>query len=196
MAARDLPRARRLAETIDDPLIAAYALGQTARALAATNRPAATSLLEDAFARLEKHRDDRQSYSSPACVAAALLQCVEAVDPTRLQESVWRAMALRPPLIDERGEGSSGRDDSVLAMNIARYDRGAAAALLVRAIGSFRKTDTDTARQGFVAMALAVIDPARVVSLVESLPDEPSLDRNASQELRSTARGGDAGEAG
>ena len=79
-------------------------------------------------------------------------------------------------------------------MNIARYDRGAAAAVLARAIDSYRKTDADTARQGFVAMALAVIDPARVVSLVESLPDEPTLERYASQELRSTARGGDPGQ--
>jgi hypothetical protein len=55
--------------------------------------------------------------------------------------------------------------------------RGAAAAILARAISSFRKTDADTARQGFVAMALALIDPARVVALVESLPDEPSLER-------------------
>jgi hypothetical protein len=177
MAASDLPRARRLAETIDDRLIGAYALSQMARALAAMNRPAAISLLEDAFARLDNHRDDGQGYSSAACVAAVLLQSVEAVDPTRLQESVWRAMALRSPLIDERDEGSGGRDVAQLAMNIARYDRGAAAALLTRSINSYRKTDTDTARQGFVAMALALIDPARVVSLVESLPDEPSLER-------------------
>ena len=42
------------------------------------------------------------SSSAPDCVAAALLRVVEAVAPARLQESVWRAIALRPPLLDER----------------------------------------------------------------------------------------------
>jgi hypothetical protein len=108
---------------------------------------------------------------------AVLLQSVEAVDPVRLPESVWRALALRCPLIDERGDGSNGRSDAERAMNIARYDRSAAKAVLARAIDTYRNIGADTFRQGFVAVALAVIDPARVISLVESLPDEPSLER-------------------
>jgi hypothetical protein len=177
IALKDLPRARRLAETIDDPLIRGYALGQMARALATVDRPSAIGLLDDAFSRLEKDRDSRQGYASPELVAAALLQAVEAVDPPRLEESVWRAVALRAPLLDERGEGTSGRSDAELAMNIARYDRVAAAAVLARSLGSYAKTDVDSARQGFIAMALAVIDPARLVSLIDSLPEELGLDR-------------------
>ena len=46
MAALDQPRARRLAESIDDPVIQAYALGQMARALATADKPAAAALLE------------------------------------------------------------------------------------------------------------------------------------------------------
>jgi Carboxypeptidase regulatory-like domain len=177
MASKDLARARRLAVSIEEPAIRAYALGRMALASAAVDTPRAVGLLEEAFTQLEQHRDDRKGYSSPACVASVLLQSVEAVDPVRLQESDWRAIALRSPLIDERGDGSSGRADAELAMNLARYDRTAARAVLARAIDSYRTTGADTARQGFVAMALAVIDPVRVVSLVESLPEEPSLER-------------------
>ena len=111
MAAKDLPRARRLAETIDDPVIRRLCSGPDGARhwLPSTGRPRSPCSRKHST-RLEQHRDDRQGYSSPACVAAVLLQAVEAVDPARLQESVWRAIALRAPLIDERGEGSSGRD--------------------------------------------------------------------------------------
>ena len=54
----------------------------------------------------------------------------------------------------------------------------AAAAVLVRALEGFHKADVDSTREGFVAMAMAVIDPARLVSLVESLPEDSGLDRN------------------
>jgi hypothetical protein len=149
-----------------------------ARATGAVDKPAAIGLLDEALKRLEEHRDERQGYSSADCVAAVLLEAVEAVEPSRLQESVWRAVSLRAPLLNEGGEGSTGRSAAALAINIARYDRIAAAAVLARALESYRKADVDNAREGFIAMALAVIDPARLVSLVESLPEEPGLDRN------------------
>ena len=63
-------------------------------------------------------------------------------------------------------------------MNIARYDQNAAAAVLARALEGFHKADVDSIREGFVAMAMALIDPARVVSLVESLSEDSGLDRN------------------
>ncbi len=177
MAAVDLPRALRLAETIDDPVIRAYALGQTARELAPVDKSAAARLLEDAFSRLEKHRDVRAGYSSAACIAAALLSAVEAIEPARLEASVWRAIALRPPSLAERGDRSGSRLSAELAMSIARYDRTAAAAIIARELGTFRKVDVDSYRQGTVAAALAIIDPARLISLVESLPDDPTLER-------------------
>ncbi|HKI20880.1 MAG TPA: hypothetical protein VKA15_23510 [Isosphaeraceae bacterium] len=49
--------------------------------------------------------------------------------------------------------------------------------MLARAVAAFGTTDPDTHRQAFVAMALALIDPLRAVTLVESLPDDPGLDR-------------------
>jgi hypothetical protein len=187
MAAGDLPRARRLVETIDDPLQQAFALGTIARALARSDKPIATRLLDLAFDRLEAHRDDASSYSKPAAVAAVLLPAVEQVDRARLQESVWRAVALRGPWLEERGEGRGGRADAELAMNLARYDRAAAAAVLARALAAYATTDRDTYRQAFVAMALVLIDPRRAVSLVEALPDDPGLDtalpKNAARRL-------------
>ncbi|MGO9467664.1 MAG: carboxypeptidase regulatory-like domain-containing protein [Isosphaeraceae bacterium] len=177
MASKDLPRARRLAETIDDPLARAYAQGVMARGLAAVDNAAAARMLDLAFDRLEEHGDDVGSSSNAAGVAAVLLEAVERVAPARLEESVWRAAALRPALAEELGEGSNNRADAELAMNLARYHRAAAAAVLARAVAAFATTDADTHRQAFVAMALALIDPLRAVALVESLPDEPGLDR-------------------
>jgi hypothetical protein len=177
MASKDLPRAQRLAETIDDPLVQAYAFGVMARGLASADNGAAARLLDLAFDRLERHRDDVGSYSQAASVAAILLDAVEQVAPARLEESVWRAAALRPALVEELGEHSNSRSDAELAMNLARYHRAAAAAVLARAVAAFGTTDADTYRQAFVAMALALIDPLRAVTLVESLPDDAGLDR-------------------
>jgi hypothetical protein len=177
MAAADLPRARRLVETIEDPFQQAYALGLMARALASADKAMATRLLDLAFERLEAHRDDTRSYSAPAAVAAVLLSAVEQIDPARVQETVWRAVALREPRLEERGEGTSGRADAELAMSLARYDRAAAAAVLARAIAAFGTTGVDTYRQGLVAAALVLIDPHRAVALVETMPDDPGTDR-------------------
>ena len=74
MALADLPRTERIAATIDDPILRAYARGTIARALSATDKTAAARTLDQAFDDLEKHRDDRQSYSKASCVAAALLR--------------------------------------------------------------------------------------------------------------------------
>ncbi|HKI20881.1 MAG TPA: hypothetical protein VKA15_23515, partial [Isosphaeraceae bacterium] len=65
--------------------------------------------------RLEEHRDDVASYSKASGVAAILLHVVEQVAPARLEESVWRAAALRPALVEELGDGSNDRADAELA---------------------------------------------------------------------------------
>jgi hypothetical protein len=83
-------------------------------------------------------------------------------------------------------------------MNLARYDRTAAAAVLARAIAAYDTTDLDTNRQGFVAMALVLIDPRRAVALVEAMPDDPGPDskfpKNAARRLAAEmlAKHGDA----
>jgi hypothetical protein len=176
----------------------AYAHGAIARALSATDKVAAARMLDQAFDDLEKHRDVRQSYSKASCVAAALLQVVEQVDRGRLQESVWRAVALRAAPVDERGAGWNGRGEAELALNIARYDRAAAAAVLAPEVAAFGTTDVDTHRQAFVAMALVLIDPLQAVAMVEALPDDLGLDdtlpKNAARKMAAEmlAKHGDA----
>jgi hypothetical protein len=177
MAANDLPRARRLAESIDDPLVQAYALGAMARGLATTDKVSAKKLLDLALGRLEQRRDDAGSSAQAANIAAILLDVVELVAPDRLEESVWRAAALRPTLVDEPEQSSNGRADAELAMILARYHQAAAAAVLARAVEDFASSDADSLRPAFVAMAIALIDPNRAATLVESLPDDPGLDR-------------------
>jgi hypothetical protein len=68
MALADLSRSQRVAATIDDPLLRAYAHGAIARALSATDNGAAARMLDQAFDDLEKHCDDWQSYSSTQVV--------------------------------------------------------------------------------------------------------------------------------
>ncbi len=138
IATTDLTRAVRLAETIDDPLLQAQALGWIAAARAAIDKVGAAQLLETAFQRLERHRDEGDGNTEPASIAGDLLAAIEQVAPDRLQESVWRAVSLRSPLVEERGEGSGGRQDAELATSLARYDRAAAAAVLARSIAAFR----------------------------------------------------------
>ncbi|MEJ7637723.1 MAG: hypothetical protein WKF75_06965 [Singulisphaera sp.] len=62
-------------------------------------------------------------------------------------------------------------------MNLARYDRAAASAVLAPAVAAYGTTDGDTHRQGFVAMAEVLIDPRRAVAMVEALPDDSGHDR-------------------
>jgi hypothetical protein len=175
MASVDLPRARRLAATIDDPLNRAYALGLMARSQAPIDRAVAGRLLDDAFAMIDENRDLREGHSDPACVAAVLLPVVERVDPARLEESIWRAISLRAPRPDERREDIVRRLDAGIAMNLARYDRAAASAVLAPALAAFRSTDTDNY---FVPMAEALIDPRHVVAMIEGLPDDQGLSRS------------------
>jgi hypothetical protein len=178
IAPQDLARAERLAARIVDPLPRAYALGMTARALASTDRAAATRLIGAAFDGLDEHRDSLWTNSDASCVAAALLPAVEQIDPALLNEFLWRAVALRPPRPDERGEDGAGRSDAELALNLARYDHATATALLGPTLPRLRSAETETSIPTFVAMAQALIDPRRAVALVEGLTEDPALGRD------------------
>ena len=94
---------------------------------------------------------------------------------------------MRAPRIDDAGTGWTGRDEAELALNLARYDRAAAAAVLAPAVAAFGTTDVDVHRQAFVAMAMVLIDPLRACSMIEALPDDPGLDftmpKNAARRL-------------
>src|SRR5262249_52473686 len=125
---------------------------------------------------LDANQGTRQSRSDAAAVAASLLPAVEAVDATRLRELVWRAVALRGPRPNDRGE-SWGGWSSGLAMNLARYDRKAAAAVLEPARAEFGALDAGSYRQPYLAMEEVHVDPRRAVALIEGLPEDATVDR-------------------
>ena len=114
MARADLPRARKILDTIDDPTgpasfprpaLVPYGLGLMASELAATDPAQARGLLDEAFAGLRKVADraGRQGHSIPpvSCVMAELLPMVERLEPDRLEERLWLAAACRASLAEQ-----------------------------------------------------------------------------------------------
>jgi protocatechuate 3,4-dioxygenase beta subunit len=184
MGPQDLARARRLAETRISPdglALRPYAFGQMAQAIAATDRTAAVRLLDEAFVDLERlaaqHLETGQP--SPLTVATGLLPAVEQVAPDRLPEFLGRALLLRRPRGDETApdEPQLARSTAVLAMMVARYDRGLVARLIEPEL------DRTGVRQSIfgadyvspdILTALALLDPKRAVEQVEALPDDPA----------------------
>ena len=135
MAPKDLARARRIAETRispDAPAFRPYALGLMARAIAATDRAEAVRLLDEAFAELERlaatgvraiRARRRRSWRRPCCRPSS-----------RSRRTAWRnSSAARSdapaPGRSDRPPTSTrvARTIAVLAMLVARYDRGLAA---------------------------------------------------------------------
>jgi hypothetical protein len=135
----DAARAERVAATIQNPYLRAYAVGMMAKALASTDKPRARRLILRAYdgladaCRNPDRRWPRDSWRfSPPIVAAGLLPVVERIDPTLVGEFLWRALSYRLPrsaddcLVSLEPE----RNDATLAAFAARYDRGLARALL------------------------------------------------------------------
>jgi hypothetical protein len=141
-------------------------------------RAVAIRLMGAAFDGLDEHRDSRWTGSDASCVAAVLLPTVEQVDPARLNEFLWRAVSLRSPQPDERGQDTAGRTGAELAMNLARYDRATAAAILGPTLPQLGSAETDTHISAFVLTAEALIDPRRAVARLGGLPEDRSLDRS------------------
>ena len=125
MAPVDLPRARRIAGSIQHTLMKPYALGMMAQALAGSEktRPVAAELLAEAFddmARsVEAGQDEFNNMESGAVTAASLLPVAEAIDPALVSEYLWRSISFRRPtpgpgsqpgqkLVPRRGHGRPG----------------------------------------------------------------------------------------
>ncbi|MGP0063617.1 MAG: carboxypeptidase regulatory-like domain-containing protein [Isosphaeraceae bacterium] len=192
MAAKDLPRARRIAGSrfsSDAPGCRPHAFGLMARAIADTDRPAAIRLIDEAFSALDTLADDgSQATYSGVEVGAGLLPVVEQVEPDRLAEFLGRALTLRPARggQTDRDEDDVATTTAALAMMVARYDRALAARLLqpeLHHIGNhpgLYNVDYTTWR---VLSALALIDPKRAVECVEALPDDlaPGTDPDATK---------------
>jgi len=173
MAPVDLPRARRLARTIESPYLRAHAEAGIALALVDAGGDAAgvaPELLESAYAQLEAKACSGEHVgsgsSNAACVAAALLPIVERAAPERLPEFFWRSLAMRPPWPEPRlGTEGLGRD-ATLALLLARYDRGVARRLLDRHLERLHELTTRGGELRLLFPAVAAIDPREGAELL------------------------------
>jgi hypothetical protein len=194
MATVDLPRARRLAATVDNGLHG-LALGLMADALPERDRAQAQALLAQAFARFADRDAGRRrgvwSLPGEPVLAASLLPIVERVDPDHLEEYVWRAAALRWFLRTVE-EADAERDESwrelrrleasaALAFYLVRYDRALARAILrplaVPSVFTLGTTGPVSTRRGLRALVLrtaARLDPAWAVELLGAVDDADS----------------------
>jgi hypothetical protein len=172
------------------PFARAHALGMIALAIAETDKPRAARFLDEAFAALKSMAAERRrdapgiNAQDAATVAAALLPVAERIDPARVPELFWRAASFRGSSKPQMGAPSP--PDAVLALLLARYDRDAAMVLL-RPILDRGPTAAEVGMAGVVE-AVAAVDPARAVALVESLPDDPDLVLNPFKSPKNNAR--------
>jgi hypothetical protein len=202
MAAVDLARARRMAASIKSDALRAYAFGLMADALATADPGAATGLLDDssrAFAdAVERGLGGVWSGQGAAVMAASLLPTVGRVCPDRLDEFLWRAVALRwqPRTVSDltRTIPDSSRPEAMhqgaaLALHLARYDRSLASAILSPAVAEVMAmpagSDVSPIEWRLILMALAQVDPGRAAGVVATLPDFRESDRG---DVREEAR--------
>ena len=169
MATADLPRARRLATSAEEPTSRATALGAMAAALAKTDSAQARSLLDEAFAVLTEPGPGH------AYAMAWLLPVAERVDPDGVPGYVWRSLASHTT-VSTSVKDDLIRDCAVVAALVAAYDREAgaivfapvAAALPGMIAGS--KRDLSAALR-FAVIAAAAYDPRATAELIERIPE-------------------------
>jgi hypothetical protein len=177
LARRDLAAAERLAKTIDPARVhlQARARGLMALALAATDKPAAARLLGEAFAGLElaveEGRLDLNYLEDAIEVAGALVQFAEEIDPFRVSEYLWRAVALRPAR-RRMQDVTYYRACEKLGMVLSFYDRELARFVMAPAADEmFATTFASRGYEiGLGLEALALVDPRRAATLAESVP--------------------------
>jgi hypothetical protein len=168
LAKSDLSRARRLAVPLDDSSSGLACLVFAARGAAATQPVEARQTIIEALRESDRdhHRDAKWTGRF-----AMLLPIVEAVDPELVPEFFWRAVAKLG--VDDDPRVRDARDDVMrAALLLARYDRDVATALFESALRSstFRGAGATTLRTDAL-LALAVIDPARAVTALETMSE-------------------------
>jgi beta-lactamase regulating signal transducer with metallopeptidase domain len=192
MVAADPERAKALAAAMKKPRHRARALGAMASALTRTkgDRASAIRLLDEAFAVLEQAvasgTDDWDGLGMACTAGAGLLPIVEQVDARLIPEYLMRTLALRPPIPGPRGrDGIADIANSLLAALISRYDRAIARQILDGfADGAVRRRvgldDWGSMFHGDRTIeAMALVDPARAVAMLDSLPATASLSTSA-----------------
>jgi hypothetical protein len=183
MAPVDLPRARRIAASIQHTLMKPYALGMMALALAGSEktRPIAAELLAAAFDDMansvDAGKDEFNNMESGAVTAASLLPVAEAIDPALVPGYLWQSISFRRPTPGLEGKpGQSwflASATAALAMRVARYDPDTARALidpLARRLAAEPNTEVVHAANE-VIVALGLISPQKAVALLEQIPD-------------------------
>ena len=202
MAPLDLPRSRRLAETINLDVVRAYALGKMADAMAGSDRPAARELLAESFQSFSKVMERGfpaggvWGPNSAAPMAAALLPVVKRVAPDRLGESIDRILALRwlpRTLTDlamttpDTSNLESMRSRAALAALLVRYDRELARSIARPIIERFRTPLADVENRYLdryaVLPTLTLADPRGMAELVEVIPDLKEEDLGQSRDM-------------
>jgi len=178
MVSVDPERALRIAARTGQ---ASTAHGLMAKALADTDPERARGLLESAFQGMETLADGprRERFTNDCAMAPSLLPLAERIAPERLEEYLWRAIALRAPRYEP--DSRPGPDtpaliaDGGLAYYVARYDPDLARDLLEPLVAFLRsqvnRVDSSTRDWAPVYAALAEVDPAWAEELArEVLP--------------------------
>ena len=156
--------------------ISAWALGLIAETLAAADRQSAGMLLGEAFGHLEYAAEDLRIQSVVADGELTELGCVlaeiaERVAPERVEEFLWRTIALRPPRVGVTSEFYFYRSIPSLAGALSFYDRKLASFVLGppgRDNFSGWSTMAADIELGERVQALALIDPRAAAALAES----------------------------
>ncbi len=180
LATIDAPRARRIAASLPDPAERAYAWAFLADGLSATDRKAAQQALDRAIREIDVDIQRNVSWRTDANPAASILPFVESIAPDRLAEVFWRAVALHPMPGDPRTDLGMDEPSTPECLLLSRYDREVAAILLepVAAYARSRTLRRDVDISPCIVEALAAIDPAAAIALVEALPPAKTLDIN------------------
>jgi hypothetical protein len=188
LASVDVARAERLAATIRNPAVRAYAVGMIAKALAASDRAKARRMVLQAYDTIEDARrnpDHRWPWFSwdvnPTIVAGGLLPVVEEIDPTLLGECLWRAVSFRlhRPADDFLVSLEPETNDATLATFAARYDRRLALALMPP-VSKKVKPSQPARDEDYQIFVLVMVDAFQALEKVKALAAEPGADAKAS----------------
>jgi hypothetical protein len=198
MAPVDLPRARRVADTVGDPLRKAYAYGVMAESLVQAQPHSAEELLRAAFAILqtavETGKDRYTGHHSAASVAGCLLPVAEQLDPRLVPEFFWQAVSFRLPRPDDEDQvWQADLSDAFLSLTLARYDRAVPRVLLEQAAKS---VESLRRQHGLLNSALfraaTLLDPPSAVLLLEELANWKDRERMTYTITRALTQDGDA----
>jgi hypothetical protein len=179
MAAADLPRARKIADTIEHLPDRAWAFGLMAKARAKGDPKEAHELLDKALEILTTHSasgaDNFNGLYDAAVIAGVLIPIAEQIQPSSGREVFWKALSFRYGPKKQDGPESEQMVDAAgaLAIVLALYDRGLAMTFIERTERN-RTPDQFTRHTHLNAAALA--NPRRAVELVENLPKGPDFD--------------------